>query len=46
MLTADVVVLYLSITHDAILEALTKVLDNRKNQKISTDGLTKMTELF
>ena len=44
MVTADVFGLYPSIPHDAGLEALGKVLDNRKNKKISTDDLTKMAE--
>ena len=44
MVTADVVGLYPSIPHDAGLEALRKVLDNRENKKISTDDLTKMAE--
>ena len=44
MVTADVVGLYPSIPHDAGLEALRKVLDNRENNKISIDDLTKMIE--
>ena len=43
--TTDVVGLYPSIPNDNGLEALKKVLDNRENKKISTDDLTKMTEL-
>ena len=35
---------YPSISHAAGLEALRKVLDNRENEKISTDDLTKMAE--
>ena len=44
MITSDVVGLYPSIPHDADLETLRKALDNRKNKKISNDGLTKMAE--
>ena len=40
MVTADVAGLYPSIPHDAGLEALRKVLDNRENNKISIDDLT------
>ena len=46
MVTADVVSLYLSITHGADLKALRKLLDIRENKKISTDDLNKMVELF
>ena len=45
MVTTDVVGLYPSIPNDNGLEPLKKVLDNRENKKISTDDLTKMTEL-
>ena len=44
MVRADVVELYPSIPHDSGLEALRKALDNRENNKFSTDDLTKMTE--
>ena len=44
MVTEDVISLYPGIPHDAGLEALGKVLDNRENKKISTDNLTKMSE--
>ena len=44
MVKADVVGLYLSIPHDAGLEALRKELDNRENKKTSTDDITKMAE--
>ena len=44
MVTADVAGLYPSIPHDAGLEALRKLLDNRENNKISIDDLTKMIE--
>ena len=44
MVTADVFGLYPSIPHDAGLKALKKLLDNRVNKKISTDGLMKMEE--
>ena len=44
--TADVVGLYPSIPHAAGLEALRKELDNRENEKISTDDLAKMAEFL
>ena len=44
MVTADVVGLYPSIPHDAGLKVLRKVFDNRKNNNISTDDLTKTAE--
>ena len=44
IVTADIVGLYPSIPHDAGLEALRKVLENRENKEISTDDLTKISE--
>ena len=44
MLTADVVGLYLSIPHEAGLNALWEALDNRGNKQIPTDNLLKMAE--
>ena len=44
MVTANVVGLYPSISHDAGLDALRKALDNRENKNILTDNLTKMAE--
>ena len=44
MVTAIIVGLYPSISHDSGLEALRKALDNRENKKISTDDLIKMAE--
>ena len=44
MVTAIIVGLYPSISHDSSLEALRKALDNRENKKISTDDLIKMAE--
>lgn len=46
MIKVDVVVLYHSISNDAGLQALRKVLDNRENNKISTDDFTKTAELL
>ena len=45
MVTADLVGLHPSISHDAGLEAIRKALDNREKKKISNDDLTKMAEL-
>ena len=45
MVTADVIGLYTSISHDAGLEVLRKALDNREKKKISVDDLIKMTEI-
>ena len=44
LVTADVVSLYPSIPHQAGLEALKKVLDERENKFISTDDIVKMAE--
>ena len=44
MVTAIIVGLYPSISHDSGLEALRKALDNRENKKISIDDLIKMAE--
>ena len=46
MVTADLVGLYQSIHHDACPKTLRKEFDNRENKEISTDDLTKMSELF
>ena len=45
MVTADLVGLHPSISHDPGLEAIRKALDNREKKKISNDDLTKMAEL-
>ena len=45
MVTLDVVSLYPRIPHNVDLEAIRKALDNRENRKISTDDLTKTTEI-
>ena len=42
LVTADVVGLYPSIPHEAGLQALKKVLEGRKDKKISTNDLIKM----
>ena len=46
MVTADLVGLYQSIHHDVCPKTLRKEFDNRENKEISTDDLTKMSELF
>lgn len=46
MVTADLVGLYQSIHHDACPKTLRKEFGNRENKEISTDDLTKMSELF
>ena len=44
LVTADVVGLHPSIPHESGLKALEKALDNRTNQKVSTEYLVKMAK--
>ena len=45
MVTADVVSLYPSIPHEAVLKTLRKALDNRENKQFPTENLLKMAEI-
>ena len=44
LVTADVVGLHPSIPHEAVLNGLEKVLNNRTNKKMSTEDLVKMAK--
>ena len=46
LLTANVVGLYPSVPHQAVLEALREALNKRKTHKVSTGRLVKMAELL
>ena len=46
LVTADVVGLYPSIPHEAGLQALEEVLENRNHKQICTDKVLKMAQFY